>query len=356
MKKMRSTNRKIRLLNRITFILFIGLFFSSCTSETEIRKVTYPELFDGKYDSEFPARSSSEQLEKISNSIRLVNNIAFYRTYHFDLKDSVTVSSIINDDYKNYVASSTIFDETASGTGTLIYSHRDVLGILTCAHVINFPDSIKAFHLTESGKKTDFLKSFSIIVKQDIYVVPSYEEGNFELILQDKELDIAILKKKLKSEQLFKVPTISIPLGNAAELNWGTFVYVFGFPANYKMISKAIVSSPNYDKKSSFIIDAVANQGMSGGIVLAIRDGIPNFELVGMVLSAPASYEYVLRPHKESEMVVGSEYKGRLVADAQRNIKFGITKVLSIEAILGFLEKNKSILNKHEIKYDYVFR
>ena len=45
-----------------------------------------------------------------------------------------------------------------------------------------------------------------------------------------------------------------------------------------------------------FLVDAVFNRGYSGGIVLAIRDGVPNFELVGLVKSVPAEYEYVMKP------------------------------------------------------------
>jgi len=341
--------------NSILFLI-IATIFIACTSDTKIRMAAYPELFDGKYDSEFPSRNSSEQLEEISNSIRLVNSIAFYRTFNFLLKDSITTASISSGDFRKFLTSTTTFEETASGTGTLIYNNNNTLAILTCAHVINFPDSIKTFYLTEEGRRTGLLKSFSVIVKQDIYVVPSYEEGTFEVILQDKELDAAILKKKITNEPKIKSKVFNLPLGKAEELSWGTFVYVFGFPANYKMISKAIVSSPNYDKKSSFIIDAVSNQGLSGGIVLAIRDGVPNFELVGMVLSAPAAYEYVLRPHRDSEVVIGSEYKGALIPDAQRNIKYGITKVLSIEAILSLIEKNKTLLQKNDIFTGMLFK
>jgi hypothetical protein len=154
----------------------------------------------------------------------------------------------------------------------------------------------------------------------------------------------------------FRFRTFDFPLGKANELRWGTFVYVFGFPANYKMISKGIVSNPNYDKKSSFIIDAVANQGLSGGIVLAIRDGVPNFELVGMVLTAPAEYEYVLRPKKDDVVLLGSEYIGPVITGARKNIKYGITKVLAIESIMKFIENNSKILLENNIDIDQIFQ
>ncbi len=327
-------------MQKISAFILLTFVLLSCTSENDIRRTAYPDLFDGNYDSEFPYRNSSEQLEEISNTIRLVNSIAYYRTYNFEPSDSITIESINRGEYKEFGENSTSFEETASGTGTLIYNSGKTVAILTCAHIITFPDSVKTYYLTENGKNTGLLKNFSVIVKQDIYVVPFFEEGNFEILVIDNDLDIAIVSKKLKQLPIFGLEKLDVPMGKATDLKWGTFVYVFGFPANYKMISKAIVSSPNYDKKESFLIDVVANQGLSGGMVLAIRDGVPNFELVGMVRSAPAEYEYVFRPQRDQEIFIGSEYKGPLISGTRKNIKYGITKVLSIESILEFIDDN----------------
>ena len=343
-------------MKKAFILISIITLLISCTSEREIQKAVYPDLFDGKYDSEFPYRNSSEQLENISNTVRLVNSIAFYRTYNFELSDRITIAAINRGEYKNFGENSSSFEETASGTGTVIYNSGRNIALLTCAHIINFPDSIKSFYFTESGKNTNYLQSFSVIVKQDIYVVPFFEEGNFEIIAKDDDLDIAILSKKLIDPPIFRLDTFDFPIGKSSELKWGTFVYVFGFPANYRMISKAIVSSPNLDKNYSFLIDAVANQGMSGGIVLAIRDGVPNFELVGMVRSAPANFEYVLRPIRDREILIGSEYKGPLILDARKNIKYGIAKVLSMESILDFIEDNESVFVDNGINPELFFK
>lgn len=343
-------------MRKLFLVTIVMALLVSCTSEDQIRKTANPDLYDGKYDSEFPYRNSSEQLEKISNTTRLVNSIAFYRTFNFDESDSMTLSSVRSGELSKYLATSTSFEETASGTGTLVYNRGNTIGLLTCAHIINFPDSIETYFMTESGNSSGFLKNFSVMVKQSIYIVPFYEDGNFEVVLKDKDLDVAVLKKDVKKQPLFRMQTMDFPLGRADELNWGSFVYVFGYPANYKMISKAIVSSPNYDKKTSFIIDAVANQGMSGGIVLAIRDGVPNFELVGMVKAAPAEYEYVLRPTKNEPIIIGSEYKGPIIATARKNIKYGITKVLAIESILEYLQDNVEILTENGMTLDGFFK
>lgn len=52
--------------------IIASLFIISCASEDRIRQTVYPNLYDGKYDSEFLYRSGSEQLEEISNTIRLL--------------------------------------------------------------------------------------------------------------------------------------------------------------------------------------------------------------------------------------------------------------------------------------------
>lgn len=342
-------------MQKLILILVISFFVSSYTSEDQIRQTVYPNLYDGKYDSEFPYRSGSDKLEDISNTIKLINSIAFYRSYHFEKSDEITIESIKKGKLKNFLASSTSFEETASGTSTLIYLNGTTAAILTCDHIINFPDSIETFYISKDGRNTGFLRNFSVIVKQDIYVVPFFEDGTFELIARDENRDIAILKKELKTQPVFSPKAFNYPLGNADELNWGTFVYVFGYPANYKMISKGIVSNPNYDKNSSFLLDAVANQGMSGGIVLAIRDGVPNFELVGMVLSAPATFEYTIRPYEENPLQIGSEYTGPFIADSRKILIYGITRVLSIESIMEFIEDNSDVLMQKGINPNELF-
>jgi len=69
----------------------LSFIFTSCSSVYEI---AYPTLFDGKYDSEFPYKNRSEQLEAISSSIKLVNSLAFYKSYVLDPSKSFTKQDI----------------------------------------------------------------------------------------------------------------------------------------------------------------------------------------------------------------------------------------------------------------------
>ena len=71
-----GVNVKIQnMLKQVTFLI-ASFVFISCSS-TSIYDNIYPTLNDGKYDSEFPYKNSSEQLENISNSVHMINSIAF---------------------------------------------------------------------------------------------------------------------------------------------------------------------------------------------------------------------------------------------------------------------------------------
>ena len=55
------------------------LILISCSTVT-YEKI-YPTLGDGKYDSESPYIHSSEELEKITETVQRINSTGFYKTY-----------------------------------------------------------------------------------------------------------------------------------------------------------------------------------------------------------------------------------------------------------------------------------
>ena len=109
-------------------------------------------------------------------------------------------------------------------------------------------------------------------------------------------------------------------------------------------MTKAIVSSPNRDKYGSFLTDAVSNKGFSGGIVLAIRDGVPNFELVGMMKLIPGCQQYYLTPSKEGEwfeLDPNMPFKGDVYAESRVDIIYGVAPAIPAELIVDFLHKTR---------------
>lgn len=328
---------------RICILVFILIPLISCSS---VYETVYPTLNDGKYDSEFPYKNSSAQLEEISNSIKLLNSIAFYTSYIFPEDKQLKLSDLKGTEYKETASEEIYFNRSASGTATIIYENQGNVALLTVAHIVNFPDTVVSYYVDSAGAATKIVQSISIKSRQSNYVPDLPEGGELDIVLLDKTNDIALLGRKYSSLATINLPVFKYPWGESADLEWGSFIYVFGFPMNYKMISKGIVSSPQRERHS-FLIDAVFNRGYSGGIVLAIRDGVPNFELVGLVRSVPADYQYILHPvtrQSDIEFNPMLPYKGEVYVEREQMMRTGITKVIGIELVKELLEKNRSNL------------
>ncbi|MCX7798462.1 MAG: trypsin-like peptidase domain-containing protein [Melioribacter sp.] len=325
--------------------MLISLLFFSCSSSSIYQKV-YPTLKDGKYDSEFPYKSSSKQLEEISECIRLINSIAFYTSYIFNYNTFITKKNIEKIDFEKIAIQKVYFNKTASGTATLIYKDQEKALFMTVAHVVAFEDTIISYFINQDGSTSNFIQSISIKTRQTNYIPDLTSGGELDIVLLDKNIDIAFLSKKFSNREPINISVFSYPWGKSSELEWGNFVYVFSYPMNLKMVTKALVSISSKEK-NTFLIDAVFNRGSSGGIVLAIRDGIPNFELVGLIKSVPADYQYILHPLTKDQNLEFNPmvpYKGEIYVQKEQIMRTGITKVISIEAIKDFIEYHKSYL------------
>ncbi len=319
------------------------LILQSCSSM--IYDSAYPALKDGRYDSEFPYRSSSDQLEKISTTIKLLNCIAFYTSYIFDESAKLTNYDLDNIDYTKKALTLVHSNRTASGTATVIYSLNNKVVVLSTAHIIDFPDTIISYFQTPEGKSTNLIQSISYKTKQTNYIPDFPEGGELDILAKDSAKDLVLLGKTYTSEP-FNPSVFSYPFGKADDLEWGTFIYVFGYPLNQKMLTKGIVSNPNKERHT-FYVDAVFNKGFSGGIVLAIRDGVPNFELVGLIKSVPGEFEFTLRPEfkpGEADYSPLIPYQGIVYVDKNQPMRLGVTKVIGAETIIEFINSYQSII------------
>ncbi len=326
--------------NRFCILWFILL--ASCNRQTY--KMVYPALNDGKYDSEFPYKDCSEQLNEISSCVYRLSCFADYTTYEFRYSSGITKDSLLRKStlQKAFVKSTS--SESVSGTATVIYYDHRKIALLSCGHVAYFPDTIITYYEHENADEKDWFVYGVAIKKRQINYVPDLPERvSMDVLAFDKKADVVILGKDIgywdENVNVFKYPT-----GRAQHLEWGSFVYALGYPQGFKMITRAIVSDPNTNKDGSFLIDALFNNGFSGGIILAIRDGIPNFELVGIGRSVSADFQYYLKPEKEHGEFVykpGILYDGKMYVGVNKNINYGITYVVPIEKIEEVYEKNK---------------
>jgi hypothetical protein len=192
----------------------------------------------------------------------------------------------------------------------------------------------------------DYLFSIAIKFQQNILFTGHEYGHDLKILALDDDLDLALIGRKTGFYRM-EIQPFPYPLGDAASLEWGTFVYLMGYPLGYQMITKGIVSPSSYKTDEFFLVDASFNEGFSGGIVLAIRDGVPNFELVGIGKSASATYENIMVPEKKDyELKYNPEvaYEGDLYVNLKRTVNYGVTKAISSLAIRDFYMKNKQKL------------
>jgi len=306
-------------------------------------KEVYPTLMDGKYDSEFPYRSSSVQLQQVGETVKMVSAIAFYRNLVFSFEEKVTMQDVAGQFLMDRVEKVVFMNRTSSGTAITIYAENRRVALMTCAHVVKFPDTVLTYYVDQERRRTPFLRVMSIKEREEIYVAGIPGGRAMDVLALDEELDLAVIGKHYEGEAPIGIPVFRYPLGRAAELEWGAFVYVFGYPSGYRMVTKAIVSSPNRTKRGAFLLDAGFKRGYSGGAVLAIRDGVPNFELVGIVRLAKGPTEVYLTPTREGEQLdfdSSTPYKGDVFVERRMDYDYGVAEAVPAEAIAEFLQQN----------------
>lgn len=337
-------------------LILFPLFFSGCARR--IYQVSYPTLSDGKYDSEFPYKNSSRELQQIAETVRKITAIAYYKSYIFRENQRITVADIQNSTYLRKANKEIFYNNSVIGTAIVLHSDKRSVLFLTCAHVIDFADTVITYFEAQGDRGGPFIRSVAFKKRQSNFVADLPERGDLTILAADNELDIAVLGKKYSRVIRNPIPVFNYPLGQAAQLEWGSFVYMLGFPKGYQMITRGIVSQPDRDKNHAFLVDALFNKGFSGGIVLAIRDGVPNFELVGIASSVAAEFEYKLRPYPHISKAGYDPrlpYTGDSFVEFQKNIIYGITFVISAESIYSFLKKHRMFLNEEGYDLPEIF-
>jgi hypothetical protein len=334
------------MFRHITVVIIAATGLSACSPTY---KELFPTLADGKYDSEFPYRGCSKQLEEISESVQMVSAISYYRSFTFDEREQLTPAAVTSEVLDARYKKSTIFTNQQSGTATVISTSERRVVLLTCAHVVSFPDTLYAYYPGPDHKPGKYLRVMALKEKQSLYVAVFPEGGDVDIIAMDKELDVALLGKTFIMSPFPPIHAFPYPAGKARELEWGSFVYLFGYPSGKKMVTKAIVSNPNKDRNGMFYVDAVFNRGFSGGIALAVRDGVPNFELTGIMRLMLGHTSYVLSPPPDDSggaYDTSIPYQGEIFIQRHTDIDYGIAQAIPIEAIQDFIAARREELQR----------
>jgi hypothetical protein len=303
---------------------------------------------DGEYDSEMPVKAPGPYLEEIGESVKLISCIAYYRVYPFSLQHHVEVTGVTAPLLDAKSGEVSYANSSSAGTATIIYYQDRKIAFVTCAHVVAFPDTVVVYYADSLGRPLSYVRSVSIKERQSNYVSLFPDTGELEVLAIDKTSDLAILGRRLLTEPPVRVPVFKYPFGAARDLGWGAVVYLFGYPSGFKIITQGLVSSPRKDRMGSFLLNTGFSRGFSGGIVLALRDGVPHFELVGMVKTMSARTSFVLIPGTRDgvpEFDPSVPYKGEMYVEKRTEIESSVTQAVPAEAILDFIRSNAGALD-----------
>lgn len=339
-------NAAYRITFRLSAAMVLILLMTSCSRTTY--ETVYPTLSDGRYDSEFPYRNCSGQLEEIAASLVKLDVLVFYQTYTFAPESRVTMAMVMERDDAGALASATdIFSESVGGTAITMQYDNQRIAYLSCAHIVDYPDTVVTYYPYPDEQ---YIQVMGVKARQQNNIGNSPPGGELEILALDSRTDVAILGKEVEGQADNSIVVFDYPLGESQELEWGSFVYVMGFPLGHAMITRGIVSDPGRIRKGTLLIDAMFNKGFSGGPVVAVRDGVPNFEMVGMVRSSAALEKYYLAPAEEEGMEdisFGEPFTGEMKILKEKDIQYGITFSVTTADLRKFYdERREDLLGK----------
>lgn len=338
------------ITSRNLIIILLIFLFSGC--RTTVVEVKY-DYNDSKYDSEYPTMSISKELDIISRTVKKLDVIAFYETYYFPENSNIKSTDINDSVLRVYRKSKVISHESVSGTASVIYNRSNMIGLLTCSHVIDFNDTIYSFY----DEKNDIIQAVAIKIKQQNHISGLPAGDPIEIVARDDKKDIALLLKRSDFDDI-SLKVLNFPVGKTKDLQWGSIVYIMGYPLGNLMVTRAIASLSEKMKSGIFATDALYNHGISGSPVFAIRDGAPNFELVGMASSAAAQTTRILEPDKDvaGDINFKTLYNGPLFVDKTKLINYGVTYSVTIDEIITFIHSNEKALTEIGFNKDDFFR
>ena len=309
----------------------------SCRQSKEMATIT-AALKDGKYDSSPYGNSLEASVNSIRASVTKMGVLAFYKTWSFPKNPDYSNEFVIESNLEMISSASIVSNESVTGTALVVYNHDLLAGFLSCAHLVDFPDTIFTYY---DDDKT-MVKTFTQKIRQQIYISGSSGGSELEVVVFDEERDLVLLKKIMKFGENDLKP-LDISVGSTSKLEWGSEILVLGYPLGNLMLTKGRVSiDKNINKR--ILSDAMYNRGISGSPVFAMLDGSNNLEWIGMASSASSQTVRYLKPIEENNKSIISDkaYFGDAFIDEKRLINYGVTYSISIDEILKFMSRNKS--------------
>jgi Trypsin-like peptidase domain len=349
----RSTGRCARRPARRVVAVIGGVASGALMLSCAPRQIIVERAPQAYYQTAFPLHDTSAELERIRRSVKRIHYSAEYRTYTFDAAAGVTDADDLSSPAILALASDTL-DETESkaGTGAVLLRTHGRAALVTSQHVVHHPDMlVQYFDDAAPGRRPRRPRrvasaSFRQGVRGDLPDHPSV--GPFEVVASDSMTDVALIEARLRSgSDSSRFMPIAAATGDPRRLSWGSFVYVLGFPRGYALLTFAIVSDPNRDRNGGFLTNGLWNEGMSGGVVLAVRGETGRLEWIGIARGGAGAPETRIVPAVATigEIELPRPYDGPLFVESILRLQYGITFSVPMNSIRDLVARNRAILS-----------
>lgn len=328
--------------------LLAGLVATGCTRYVEADRG--PQAY---YQTGFPIHDTSRDLERTLESVKRIRVNTLYLTYLFDEATAPPETAPINEGMLAMASDTLVSDQSRAATAVLVSKAEGRLILLTAGHAVHFPDTlVERYGVEETGAVVGGirrLRSVSILTQRTNWVVGLPELDPFRVLARDEVSDLAFIGVDYGELPEAGGPRVlSQEPGRPDRLSWGSFVYVLGYPSGYPMVTRGIVSDPRGEEAGAFVIDGLWNEGMSGGLILAVRGDGSGMEWVGMARAAAARTEEVLVPEEGAHDLrePWMPYAGPIFLEEVRRIQYGITLAVPMHAIRRFADRHRSNLRE----------
>lgn len=339
---MSSQIKKLHFLI-ILFASVLVLIMAGCKSTEQPHRET---IDTGYYQNVLGSDLVRDQITRGFSSVRRIQNNVIYRTYQFDPDDLPRRSELDGIYFVDASARTQTDNHSTAGTATVLHNQGGRALMLTAAHTVVQPDTIWHYQPGTTHQPDPVVEAVSVQEALNQYIFSDGGIVMIELVSYNSRIDLALMITKEDVSGSDNLRQLETPGGIAEELKWGDVVFAMGYPRGVQMVSQGVASRSNHPIRS-IILDLSINRGFSGGPAFAVRnDG--GLEWIGVITSAMGDREFYLVPSPQLEEDFNPElpYRGETYISSSQRIFYGITNVVDIDEVRGFLEESRTELRR----------
>lgn len=304
------------------------------------------------YQTAYPSHDVSEELGAVWTSVKRILVSGMYHTWVFDELGAPTDAEPLDDEVLSRAIRTTSQYRGRAATAVVLSVRERNALLLTAEHSIDFPDTVAQYFEAGgseavTGGAPGGLRAVSVLVQRSNGIRIGKGLEPFQVLARDPDHDLALIGVRLPpGPDQDAISPLPVPAGRSSRLSWGSFVYTVGFPGGYPMVTRGIVSDPGRSPARRFLTDGMWNEGMSGGLVLAVRGRGGGLEWVGMARASAGTVEYRLGAPEQVEEAhePWRPYSGPIFIREMKRIQYGISHSVPLGPIRRFLARHRSEL------------